>query len=92
MSKLAEATKNLPATAQREVKDLYDRYVLYTQAMKRVFPPEQQPENMTLQQAEQLFADTQKLAETATLATRPKPYGPRMTPRPRPCWRIRPNT
>ncbi len=63
LARLAEATKALPASAQREAKDLYQRYVQYAQAVKQAFPAERQ-ETMSLPQAEAQFSQLQALRET----------------------------
>lgn len=61
--KLAEATQDLPASAQRALQDLYQRYQQYTQAVRQAFPPEQQ-EHMSLPQAEEAFTKLQNVRET----------------------------
>jgi hypothetical protein len=62
--KLAEATQDLPAGAQRAVQDLYQHYQQYMQALRQALPPEQQESIATLSQAEEAFAKLQQVRET----------------------------
>jgi hypothetical protein len=50
MSRLKDATKDMPAQAQRDVMDLYQQYSQYAQAVTRSFPAAEQ-ENPTLDMA-----------------------------------------
>lgn len=62
MAKLAEATQALPATAQRQARDLYEHYVQYTQALRQRYPAEQQA-SMTLPEAQEAFESLQQLRQ-----------------------------
>jgi Proteobacterial lipase chaperone protein len=60
MAKLAEVIKDLPAQAQREVRDLYEQYTQYNQALSQAIPLEQK-EISTLEQAREQFESIKKL-------------------------------
>jgi hypothetical protein len=60
MAKLAEATKDLPPQAQRDVRDLYQQYLQYSQALSQAVPAGQS-ENLSLDEARAQFDTIKKL-------------------------------
>ena len=55
MTKLLDAIKGMPVQAQRDVRELYDQYVQYTQAANQAIPVDQK-DITTLDQARSQFA------------------------------------
>jgi hypothetical protein len=60
MAKLGEVLKDMPPQAQREVRDLYEQYTQYNQALNQAIPLEQK-EISTLEQAQSQFEAMKKL-------------------------------
>jgi hypothetical protein len=60
MAKLGEVLKDMPPQAQREVRDLYEQYTQYNQALNQAIPLEQK-EISTLEQAQSQFETIKKL-------------------------------
>jgi hypothetical protein len=60
MAKLAEVIKDLPAQAQREVRDLYEQYTQYNQALSQAIPQDQK-DISTLDEARGQFETIKKL-------------------------------
>jgi len=60
MAKLGDVLKDMPPQAQREVRDLYEQYTQYNQALNQAIPLEQK-DISTLEQAQSQFEAIKKL-------------------------------